>query len=183
MFEHTGVLLLLLEELVDLVADLTLRNLDIVLGLAALSHQRHEAILSNIELSNISSARFLASRSAGCTHELVFLAADIRNLHIVGRRRQIFQLLAGEQVQSDQMDLGVTVLAGLGSGHVDDLAWALLDHDEAVLAQSGTLHRVGEGRAGIGGLEGELMLLKSDSQYGVRDDAPDSSEPSLAGSV
>jgi hypothetical protein len=76
----------------------------------------------------------------------------------VGGRGQIFQLLAGEDVDGDQVDLGVTVLAGLGGGHVDDLAWALLDHDEAVLAQSGTLHGEGKGRAGVGGLEGELML-------------------------
>ena len=41
------------------------------------------------------------------------------------------------------MDLGVTVLSSLGGGHVDDLAWATLDDNEAVLSQGGTLHRVG----------------------------------------
>ena len=76
----------------------------------------------------------------------------------MGGWRKILQLLAGEEINGSQVDLGVTVLAGLGGGHVDDLAWAVLDHNEAVLAQSRTLHRVGERGAGVGGLEGKLML-------------------------
>jgi len=76
----------------------------------------------------------------------------------VGGWRQIFQLLAGEQIDGSQVDLGVTVLAGLGGGHVDDLAGTLLDDNEAVLAQSRALEGKGEGRAGVGGLEGELVL-------------------------
>ena len=27
-------------------------------------------------------------------------------------------------IDADQVDLGMTVLSGLGGGHVDDLAWA-----------------------------------------------------------
>lgn len=73
--------------------------------------------------------------------------------------REIFVLLAGEDVKGDKVDLGVTVLAGLGGGHVDNLAGAALDHDEAVLAQSRALHGVGERRAGVGGLEGNIVLL------------------------
>lgn len=73
--------------------------------------------------------------------------------------REIFVLLAGEDVKGDKVDLGVTVLAGLGGGHVDNLARAALDHDEAVLAQSRALHGVGERRAGVGGLEGNIVLL------------------------
>lgn len=46
------------------------------------------------------------------------------------------------------MYLGVAVLAGLGRGHVDDLAGATLDHHEATLAQSRALHGVGVRRAG-----------------------------------
>jgi hypothetical protein len=45
----------------------------------------------------------------------------------------------GTHVGSDQVDLGVTVLAGLGGGHVNDLAGTALDDDVAVLAESGTL--------------------------------------------
>ena len=76
----------------------------------------------------------------------------------MGGWREILQLLAGEEINGSQVDLGVTVLAGLGGGHVDDLAWAVLNHNESVLAQSRTLHRVGERGAGVGGLKGKLML-------------------------
>ncbi len=40
----------------------------------------------------------------------------------MGGRAEFFKLLASEDIDSDQMDLGVTVLASLGGGHVDDLA-------------------------------------------------------------
>ena len=76
----------------------------------------------------------------------------------MGGRAEIFQLLPSEDIQSNKMNLGVTVLASLGSGHVDDLARATLNHNVTVLAKSGTLHRVGGGGAGIGALEGVLML-------------------------
>ena len=76
----------------------------------------------------------------------------------MGGGREIFILLASEDVESDKMDLGVTVLAGLGGGHVDNLAGAALDDNEAVLAQRRALHGVGQRGAGIGGLEGDIVL-------------------------
>lgn len=85
----------------------------------------------------------------------------------MGRGAEILELLASEDVNGDQVDLGVTVLAGLGGGHVDNLARAVLDADEAVLPQSGTLHGVGERGAGIGALEGVLMLHGSLSADGA----------------
>ena len=48
---------------------------------------------------------------------------------------QIFQLLASEDVESNQVDLCVTVFASLGGGHVDDLARTALDDDDAVVSQ------------------------------------------------
>lgn len=77
----------------------------------------------------------------------------------MSRWREIFQLLASEDVESDQVNLCVTVLASLGGGHVDNLAWATLDDNESVLSQGGTLHRVGGRGAGVAsGLEGVLVL-------------------------
>lgn len=81
------------------------------------------------------------------------------DVHVVGGGRQILELLAGEDVDSDQVDLGVTVLASLGGGHVDNLARAALDNDVTVLAQSRALHGVGGRRAGIGRVEGDIVLL------------------------
>ena len=76
----------------------------------------------------------------------------------MGGRRQIFQLLAGEDVDGDHVDLSVTVLARLGGRHLDDLAWAALDDDVPVLPQGRALHRERGRGTSIGALEGVLML-------------------------
>lgn len=94
------------------------------------------------------------------THELIFLARDIGNIHVVGGGGEILELLAGEDVDGDQVDLGVTVLSSLGGRHVDNLARAALDNDVTILAQSRALHGEGQRRAGVGRLEGVIMLEK-----------------------
>lgn len=94
----------------------------------------------------------------GTAYEFVFPSRDVGDVHVVSGWRQIFVFLAGEDVEGDQMDLGVTVLSSLGGGHVNDLAWSVLDDDEAVLSESRTLHRVGGRGAGIGRFEGEILL-------------------------
>ena len=79
----------------------------------------------------------------------------------MGRWRQVFQLLAGEDVDGNDMNLGVTVLASLGGRHFDDLAWATFDDDVTVLPQGRALHGEGLGGTRVGALEGVLMLLQS----------------------
>ena len=76
----------------------------------------------------------------------------------MGRRAKFFKLLASEDIDGNKMDLCVTVLASLGGRHINDLAGAVLDHNEAVLPQGRALHGEGGRGAGIGGLEGVLML-------------------------
>ena len=76
----------------------------------------------------------------------------------MGRGAQLFKLLAGKDVESDQVDFGVTVLASLGGRHVDNFARAVLDHHESVLAQGRALHGERGGGASIGALKGVLML-------------------------
>lgn len=49
----TGVLLLLLEELVDLVADLTVGNTDIVLGITVFVHEGEETIIGDVKLASV----------------------------------------------------------------------------------------------------------------------------------
>lgn len=61
--------------------------------------------------------------------ELVFSTADVRDVHVVGGRAEFFQLLRGKDVNGDQVDLGVAVLAGLRGAHLDDLARAALNND------------------------------------------------------
>jgi len=78
----------------------------------------------------------------------------------VGGWTQIFELLAGENVDGNKMDLCVTVLASLGGRHIHDLAGAVLDHNESVLAQGGTLHRVSGRGTRIDAVEGVLLMLE-----------------------
>jgi len=94
----------------------------------------------------------------GLTHELVFLAGDIRNIHVMGRGAEILKLLAGEDVNSDKMNLGMSVLSGLRGAHLDDFARAVFDADETVLAKRRALHGISGGGASIGALESVLML-------------------------
>jgi len=137
--DDVGVLLFDLEEFVDLLAKLTIGHANIVLGFSVFAHEGKEAIIRDVQ-------------------KLVFLARNIGNVHVMGRRAEILELLASEDVNSDEMDFGVAVLARLGGGHVDDLARATLDDDVAVLPQGRALHRIGGGGASIGGVELVLML-------------------------
>jgi len=137
--DDIGVLLVSAEELLDLVTNFALGDFDVVLGGAILRHEGQETVVGDIK-------------------QLVFATVDVGNLHVVGGWGQIFHLLAGEDVNGNQVDFGVTVLPSLGGRHFDDLAWAALDDDEAVLSQGGTLHRKGGRGAGIGRLEGVFML-------------------------
>jgi len=61
----------------------------------------------------------------------------------VGGGAELFELLSGEDVDGNQVNLGVAVLAGLGCGHLHNLAGAVLDDDESVLPQGRALHGVG----------------------------------------
>lgn len=70
------------------------------------------------------------------TYKLELATGDVRDIHVVGGGAKLLKLLAGEDVNGDQVDLGVTVLASLGGGHVDDLAGTVFDADVAVLAKS-----------------------------------------------
>jgi len=138
--DDVGVLAILLEELPDLVASVAVGDLNVVLGGSVVGHEGEEVVVGDIE-------------------ELVFLATDIGHIHVVGGWAKFFELLASEDVNGHEMDLGVAVLAGLGGGHVDDLAGAVLDADEAVLPQGRALHWVGGGGTGIGAFKGVLLML------------------------
>lgn len=57
-------------------------------------------------------------------------------------------------IDGDKVDFRVTVLAGFGGGHFDDLAWTALDNDVTAANQ------VGSGSA-LDGMEGMCVLLTS----------------------
>lgn len=97
------------------------------------------------------------------TYQLELATGDVGDVHVVGGGAQLLELLASEDVDGNEMDLGVAVLAGLRGGHVDDLAGAVLDVDVASLPQGRALHGVGQRRTGIDRVEGVLMLRIADS--------------------
>src|SRR5215469_448274 len=97
-------------------------------------------------------------------YKLEFTAANVGDIHIVGGRAKVFELLAGKDVDGDEVHLGVAVLTRLGGRHFDNLARAVLDDDEAVLPQSRALHRVSGRGASIGALEGVLLMLLTHRQ-------------------
>lgn len=76
----------------------------------------------------------------------------------MGGGAKFFELLGGEDVDGNQVDLGMAVLSSLRGGHFDNLAGTVLDDDEAVLPQGRALHGEGLRSTGIGALEGVLML-------------------------
>lgn len=76
-----------------------------------------------------------------------------------------FFLPAGEDISSNQVDLGVTVLTSLGGGHFDDLTRSALDDDVAVLSQSRTLHGESQRGTSIGSLKGVVIVINRRSRH------------------
>lgn len=92
------------------------------------------------------------------TYQLVLSSGHVGDIHVVGGRAKVFILLVGKNIKSNKMHLCVTVLASLGSRHVNDLAGAVLDNNKAVFAESRALHGVSQRRAGVDGIECDIML-------------------------
>jgi len=85
-------------------------------------------------------------------------ASDVRDFHVVGGRAHIFVLLAGEDIDTSDVGLGVAVLSGLGNGDLHDLARESLQQAVAALLQGTSLQREDVGATGIGALE--LMIVR-----------------------
>ena len=94
----------------DLVTKFALRHLHIVLRRAIVRHEVQVAVVD--------------------VDELVLTAGDVRHVHVVRRGRDVFVLAVGEDVDRDEVHLGVAVLTRLRGGHVDDLGCelALVEH-------------------------------------------------------
>lgn len=83
----------------------------------------------------------------------------------MGGWAQLLEFLAGEDVNGDQMNLCVSVLASLGGRHVDNLAGTVLDDDETVLSQGRALHGEGGRCASVcGGIESVLLMLLEENK-------------------
>ena len=128
----TGVLFFVAEKLGDLLPDFVVWNLDIVFGGAIVGHERKETVVGDIKLLQELSRN--SQPVVGMTYQLVFSTSNIGNLHVVGGWRQIFQLLSSEDINGNQMNLGVTVLSSLGGRHINNFAGTPLDDNVTVLS-------------------------------------------------
>ena len=124
-------LLTLIEGVTDLVSQLTLRDLQVVLGLSVVQQARAVSLVVDINQTEIGTL-------------------DLGDLDVVGGGAQILELLAGEDVDGDEVNLGVTVLSGLGGGHLNNLARVTLDDNVSTLAEGGGLSGGGGISVGFG---------------------------------
>jgi len=153
---HTGIFLIGAEEFLNLIPNFSFRNLDVILSLAIISHERKESVVRDIQLSPWSTMSYIIGWYIA--HELIFFAVYIRDIHIMGRWAKIFELFASKDIDSNKMNFGMSVFAGLRSTHFNNLAGTALDDDKTVLTKRRALHGIGGGGASIGALEGVLML-------------------------
>lgn len=68
--------------------------------------------------------------------DLEVLTGDDGLVHVVGGRGDILVLAGSEDVDTDHVDLGVTVLTGLGCRDLGNLAGEALDDDMGTLLQA-----------------------------------------------
>ena len=99
--------LAVVERVPDLLAEVAVGDLEVVAGVSLVVHEREVVVVGDVE-------------------QLEVPARDVGHVHVVGGRADVLVLLVGEDVEGDEMDLGVAVLARLGRGHLDDLAGAAL---------------------------------------------------------
>lgn len=116
------------------------RKGQVILRVTTLSHQRDKAIIRDID-------------------EGIFGTVDVGDVTVVGRGGEIFHLLVSEDINCNEMALGVAVLSCLGGGDIDHLARAALDDDVSVLTDGTGLHGEGLGCTGIGRLEMNVVMF------------------------
>jgi len=130
----------------DLITNIIVRALKVLPGVTAVVHHGEEVVLH--------------------ADELVVLALHVGHFHVVGGWADVFKFLTGEDVEGDHVDLGVAVLASLGGGHLNNLAWPVLDHNESSLTQGRALHGEGGRSPRISLVEikiiGHFRLVKRD---------------------
>jgi hypothetical protein len=86
----------------------------------------------------------------------------------VGGRGNIFHLFISEDVDTDEMDLRVTVFPGLRGGHLNDLAGTAFYDNVTVFAERRTLHRESERGTCASLLELLVVLLIVRHDGGIR---------------
>jgi hypothetical protein len=115
-------------------------ELEVLAGLTVLVHEGQEVLVVDVNKGVLS-------------------AGDNWYGGTVGGWNHILKLLVVEDVGSSEVALCVSVLSGLGSGYINNLAWLTLDHDKTTLADLTSLHRNGFGSSCL--TLGEIIIFYS----------------------
>ena len=143
------------------------------------SHDRHQQLLACVEvildllrktvvvlrqrevLTRVSIFRHEADKSLVVdVDERVFGTRHVGHVHVVRRAAELLHLLAGEDVEGNEVALRVSVLARLRRRDVDNLAGTSLDADVTALTDAASLHGVRGGRTRVSGFERRVDFLR-----------------------
>jgi hypothetical protein len=81
------------------------------------------------------------------------------HVDVVGGGANVFIFAVGEDVNANDVGLGVTVLSSLGCADICNFARAAIDDNVTTFANKTRLHGKRGGGTGIGGVDGEVLLL------------------------
>jgi len=121
----------------DFIADFSLGEFDVVFGGTFAGHQTEKSLVN--------------------VNQLVFSASNVGDIHVVSGGTEIFVFPLSKDINSNQMDFSVTVFAGFGGTHVDNLARTTFNKNIPVLTKRRTLLRKTQGRTRRGG--GEIVFM------------------------
>ncbi len=81
------------------------------------------------------------------------------NVDVVGCGANVLILAVSEDVDADDVGLGVAVLSSLGGADISNFARAAVDYDVTTFADKTRLHGKRGGSTGIGGVDGKVLFL------------------------
>ena len=108
---------------------------------AVITHEGAEAIIRNIK-------------------NRVLPLGHVRNVDVVGSGANVLVFAVSENINADNVRLGMAVLSGLGGADVSNFARATIDNNVATFANETRLHGKGGGGTGIGSVDGKVLLLR-----------------------
>jgi hypothetical protein len=83
----------------------------------------------------------------------------VGNVDVVGGWANVLVFAVSENVDSNDVRLGVAVLSSLGGADVSNFAGAAVDYNVATFANEARLHGKGGGGTGIGSIDGKVLIL------------------------
>ncbi len=82
------------------------------------------------------------------------------NVDVVGGGANVLILAISEDVDADDVGLGMAVLSSLGGADISNFARAAVDHNVTSFADKTRLHGKRGGGTGISGVDGKVLILR-----------------------